>query len=87
VKQFKYANLAKVDLIDIGAYTSRMWGEAQAGLYIDQLEDCCQRLAQDPGIGRLWTPRKPGLRRMEQGRHVIFYQQQDSGILVYRILH
>lgn len=27
------------------------------------------------------------LRRMEQGRHVIFYRQQKKGIVVSRILH
>ena len=87
MKHFQYTNLAKADLIDIGQYTRRTWGETQAGSYLDLIEDCCQRLAQDPGIGRIWIAARPGLRRMEQDRHVMFYRQLDDGILVCRVLH
>ena len=67
MKHFRYSNPAQADLIDIGQYTLRAWGEAQTGIYLDQIEDCCQRLAQNPGMGRLWMAAYPGLRRMEQG--------------------
>jgi plasmid stabilization system protein ParE len=29
----------------------------------------------------------PGLRRLEHGKHVVFYRQERGGILVSRILH
>jgi hypothetical protein len=29
----------------------------------------------------------PGLRRMEQGRHVVFYRAEPGDILISRILH
>jgi len=29
----------------------------------------------------------PGLRRMEQGKHVVFFRREPAGILVSRILH
>jgi plasmid stabilization system protein ParE len=30
---------------------------------------------------------RPGLRRMEQGKHVVFFRREPGGILVSRILH
>jgi plasmid stabilization system protein ParE len=30
---------------------------------------------------------RPGLRRMEQGKHVVFYREEPGGILISRILH
>ena len=72
---------------DIGVYTLRTWGEAQANRYISQLEDCCQRLADNPALGRSCDEVRPGLRRMEQGMHVVFYREEADGILISRILH
>src|SRR5260370_42459711 len=71
----------------IDEYTVRTWGEAQADLYLDQIRSCCQPLAESPGIGSLWSKRRPALRRMEQGSHIICYPETPQGILVYRVLH
>jgi toxin ParE1/3/4 len=79
--------IAKVDLRDITDYTCRVRGQTQADRYLDHLEDCCERLAKDPLIGRPYDIVQPNHRRLEQGRHVIYYEHQDEGILVYRILH
>lgn len=64
-----------------------MWGEAQAGKYLSEIESCCKRLAETPLSGRACEKVRPGLRRMEQGKHVIFYRVQREGILVVRVLH
>jgi plasmid stabilization system protein ParE len=34
-----------------------------------------------------WGEARTGLRRIEQGSHVIFYRETPSGILIIRILH
>ncbi len=73
--------------MDIGAYTLRTWGEDQAIRYLDGLEACCQRLADNPESGRACESVRPGLRRMEQGKHVVFFRREPGGILVSRILH
>ena len=73
--------------MEIGAYTLRTWGEEQTLRYIDGLEACCQRLADNPASGRPCDHIRPGLRRIEQGKHVVFFRQELGGILVSRILH
>jgi toxin ParE1/3/4 len=44
-------------------------------------------LAGNPALGRSCDDVRRGLRRMECGRHVVFYRQDAGGILVSRILH
>ena len=43
-------------------------------------------LAGNPALGRSCDYVRPGLRRMERGRHVVFYREDAGGILVSRIL-
>ncbi|HEX3681172.1 MAG TPA: type II toxin-antitoxin system RelE/ParE family toxin [Bryobacteraceae bacterium] len=84
---FHLSRRAEADLIEISAYTLQTWGADQTIRYIDELETCCHRLAHNPGLGRACDEIRPGLRRMGQGKHVIFYRQHEGGILVSRILH
>ena len=84
---FRFSRRAEADLYDIGVYTIRTWGEAQAQRYLAQLENGCQLLADNPSLGRFCDEVRPGLRRMEQGKHVVFYRQEPRGILISRILH
>ena len=44
-------------------------------------------LADNPALGRTCDDVRPSLRRMEIGRHVVFYREGIRGILVSRILH
>jgi toxin ParE1/3/4 len=85
--EFRFSRVAEADLLSIGAYTLRTWGEDQTIRYIDDLEACCQTLADNPTLGRACDEVRPGLRRMECGQHVVFYREDAEGILVSRILH
>ncbi|MEP6601492.1 MAG: type II toxin-antitoxin system RelE/ParE family toxin [Nitrospirota bacterium] len=85
--RFRLSRLAEADLMDIGAYTLRTWGVDQTIRYIDDLESCCRQLAENPASGRPCEHVRPGLRRMEQGKHVVFFRRELGGILVSRILH
>ena len=44
-------------------------------------------LADNPALGRTCDDVRPSLRRMEIGRHVVFYREGTRGNLVSRILH
>jgi toxin ParE1/3/4 len=87
VAKFRFSRRAEADLLSIGEYTLRKWGETQAARYLGELEDCCLMLARNPALGRLCEHVRPGLRRFEHGRHVLFYRQEPRGILISRILH
>jgi toxin ParE1/3/4 len=87
VAKFRFSRRAEADLRSIADYTLRESGKAQTTRYIDELEDCCQMLADNPALGRVCDDVRPGLRRHEHGKHVLFYRQEHGGILVSRILH
>jgi toxin ParE1/3/4 len=87
LRKFRLSRLAEADLMDIGTYSLNKWGEDQTVRYLDALEACCQQLADNPRLGRACDQIRPGLRRMEIGRHVIFYRLESKGISVSRILH
>jgi toxin ParE1/3/4 len=87
VAAFRFSRRAEADLLGIGDYTLRKWGAAQTSRYLDELEACCQTLADNPALGRLCNEVRPGLRRHEHRKHVLFYRQERGGILVSRILH
>ena len=83
----RFSRRAEADLLHIGAYTLGTWGEGQASRYLDDLEAGCRMLAGNPELGRPCDSIRPGLRRMERGRHVIFFRQKAGGIFISRILH
>ena len=87
MEALRFSRRAEKDLLEIASYTLRTWGKAQATLYLNDLENCCEMLADNPALGRRCDRIRPGLRRLEHGRHVIFYRQARGGILVSRILH
>jgi toxin ParE1/3/4 len=87
VRKFRFSRRAETDLLSIGDYTLRKWGKAQSARYLGELETCCQTLADNPDLGRPCDDVRPGLRRHEHGRHVVFYRHERGGILISRILH
>jgi toxin ParE1/3/4 len=72
VAQLRFSRRAEADLLAMGRYTLRTWGEAQTVRYVDGLEACCQTLADHPELGRACDEIRSGLQRMEHGRHVVF---------------
>jgi toxin ParE1/3/4 len=82
-----YSLPAKADLKEIGEYTWRVWGIAQTHIYLDKLEDCCKRVNKFQQIGRACEHLAPDLRRLECGKHVIFYLPTAKSTRIVRILH
>ncbi|HUM05405.1 MAG TPA: type II toxin-antitoxin system RelE/ParE family toxin, partial [Terriglobales bacterium] len=77
--EFRLSRRAEADLLSIGEYTIREWGITQAARYLTELETCCQMLADNPALGRTCDYVRPGLRRHEHGKHVLFYRQERNG--------
>lgn len=83
----RFSRRAEADLLSIARYTMQQWGSAQVVRYLDDLEACCQALADNPGIGHSCDGIRPGLQRFEHASHVVFYRVEAGGILVSRVLH
>ncbi len=87
MKAYSLSPLAERDLDDIAEYTTDIWGPKQAVKYINALFVCFDRIALDPGLGRRCDSIHPGYRRIEEGKHVIFFTSVGSGVFINRILH
>lgn len=85
--EIRFTARAEADLASIAKYTFQMWGEARKVLYLRAIKACCAQLAENPMLGHVSEDIRPGLRRMSEGRHVIFYRATGNGIAVSRILH
>ncbi len=86
---FRLSRLAVSDLQSIGEYTVRNWGLEQAEHYLAELRRTLGLLSANPGVGHACDALRRGYRRMEHGRHVVFYRVRGDadGIDVIRILH
>jgi len=73
--------------MSIGEYTLRKWGETQAARYLRRTGGLLPDAGTQSALGRLCEDVRPGLRRFEHGRHVLFLRQEPRGILLSRILH
>lgn len=82
MKQLTYSQRAEKDLEEIAKYTVRKWGESQADRYVEELEAACQRLVDQPFLGRFLDPSGSEIRRLEQGSHVIFYRLREYAIYI-----
>jgi toxin ParE1/3/4 len=87
VSGYRLSSLAALDLADIADYTTDVWGEEQAELYLDKLAACFARIAISPALGRRCDSVHPGFRRIEEGKHVVFYHPKKRGVFISRVLH
>lgn len=84
--RYQLTNAADQDLSDIYAYSFVEFGEKRADAYFESLEECLQRLAENPKLGMdVGSLRLKYLRFVHQ-RHSIYYKKSRSGILVVRVL-
>ncbi len=74
---------------DVGAiwdYTAMTWGIGQADRYVDDIRSACVALADGERAGRR-VDVLDGYLKYPVGRHLIFFRQAGSGIVVIRVLH
>jgi toxin ParE1/3/4 len=87
VNDYTFSKLAESDLQAILDYTVDKWGGEQAEIYLDGLVDCFKRIAKAPDLGRECDGLRPGMMRIEYGKHVVFLRRTRSGIRIGRVLH
>jgi toxin ParE1/3/4 len=84
---FRYSPLAESDLDEISAWSLKRFGADQTEAYLLGIEQACVEIGRHPLRARLHQGRRPGLRRVEHGSHVIFYSVEADDVLIGRILH
>jgi len=85
---YQFSKLAEGDLAGITTYTALNFGHSQSFTYTDNLLDGAQTAADFPSFGLPYTTKKGKVfQKYSVGRHAIFYQPTETGILIVRILH
>ena len=85
--KFELSQAADVDLNEIYIYSYREFGEAKADAYLLSLEQCFERLAEFPGLGRPIDHIRPGYFRFPHASHTIFFVKGPDQIRIIRVLH
>ncbi|WP_373492438.1 type II toxin-antitoxin system RelE/ParE family toxin [Parasphingorhabdus sp.] len=78
---------AATDLAEIPDYTIAEFGIDQTRLYRDRLHACFHSLQGNPQLGRSAEEIAPGLRRIRQQAHVVFYRAERDALHIVRVLH
>ena len=81
------SDLARQDIISIRDYTMDTWGEEQVSIYLSQLEQRFEWLAQNPQLGKKRDDVKEGYRSYPEGRHVIFYRMTEGAMEIIGVPH
>jgi toxin ParE1/3/4 len=87
VKRLVLTEIARADLASIRRFSTRSWGRDQTSRYIDALRDAMKDLVRGTVITRARDDLRPGVLMATSGRHSIFFEADDSRILVVRVLH
>ena len=77
---------AAADLSAIADYTIERFGIDQARIYSHRLFQALDTLAVYPQIGTDYNLVRPGVRRLANESHVIYYRRTKEGVLILRIL-
>ena len=86
MKRINFRTAASADIRKVAHETRAAWGEAQAYKYSRQLRDDIKSLAEFPLRFPAFESR-PGLRRMNSGRHAVFYLVFDDRVEIVRVMH
>ena len=74
-----FTRQASLDLLEIHDYIARNSPE-NAGRFLARLEEKCQFLATNPGVGRNCPTLAPDLRSFPEGNYLIFYKPTSNGM-------
>ena len=87
MKSIRLSRQASVDVNEIYLYGLINFGEDQADHYSAKIKNCLKTLQANSEIGRLDSRVNPAIRRFDFERHVIFYDTNDTEIIIVRIIH
>jgi len=83
----EFTDLALDDLASIERYTRQHWGEKQADMYLDLLEQALAGILDNPEIGPERSDVADDCRYLPEQSHLIFYRIAGNKIQVLAIPH
>ncbi len=85
---YKVTRKVQADLVEIGRYTTKEWGVTQRNSYLKELDNCFSQITENPEPGMACDYIANGYRKFPQGRHLIFYRQNDKNVIeIIRVLY
>lgn len=84
---YRLSGESESDIASIYSYGIKKFGILQAKNYLMGLHDLFETLAINPNIGWDTSVFSSSLKRFSYKSHIIFYTNDDSGILIVRVLH
>jgi toxin ParE1/3/4 len=77
------------DLKAIARYTDIKWGREHRNKYLHEMDACFQALAEKPDAGKPCDAIRPGYRKQQMHKHVVFYRLLPNSldVEIVRILH
>lgn len=87
MRGYRLTPAARRDLSSIWDFTQDRWGVRQAEVYITEIREAVERVAENPERGRRCDEIRSDYRRYVAGSHLIFFVEHDDAIDVIRILH
>ena len=85
-RRFRVSLAARQDLLRIGRFTERRWGQAKRNHYLGRLDEAFGLISENTTIGSSCDEIYPGYRKFPEGSHVIYYRLTDM-VEIIRILH
>lgn len=87
MRRLELTEIAGADLKSIRRYSSRTWGSDRTAQYMREMRDTMKRLVVGTEVSRNRDDLRRGLQMATSGRHRIFFEADQSRVLVLRVLH
>ncbi len=87
MKRLVLTEIALADLASIRRYSARTWGPDRTRNYMDALREAMKGIVRGTALTRERSDLRPSLQMVGSGRHCIFFESNNSRILVVRVLH
>jgi toxin ParE1/3/4 len=86
-RRLELTEIARADLKSIRRYSIRTWGQDRTSQYMTAIRDTLKGLVRGTVLTRNRDELRPGLQMVTSGRHCIFFEANESLVLVVRVLH
>jgi toxin ParE1/3/4 len=87
VRRLDLTEIARDDLRSIRRYSQKAWGADRTVRYMADLRDVIKGLRAGTVVSRNRDDLRPGLHMATSGRHCVFFELDESRILIVRVLH